>query len=318
MVETHYARSQPEEWTGLVTASAEQLVAFAGLTQDAAGNVYDCVNELDNERLEANYYYGLGSVMHGSARMLSNSALREMIIDEVVDSVVQYHFTKGTGAQNPKAGFDFFALEAPARSSILVDLSARSPRSPAERLLGDALEAATVTRRLTLSAENVSKDQHARDIDKIVGGLLLDRTIAESFFGAIDLVLAEALGVSQGNGPTIQTPIESFADEQKLRATAAGLIKPASRAAVTMRLDKFADPKVRLQVLTHDNEGKVTFHQDALPTLQPIPDEIWLVRHQAVLQCPAVAAHLVPIATRMVPETIIRAQAAVEAHHDSR
>ncbi len=86
-----------------------------------------------------------------------------------------------------------------------------------------------------------------------------------------------------------------------------------------MRLDVFADHKVRLQALTHDDGGKVTFHQDALPAPQPIPeDEMWLVRHSAVLQCPAVAAHLVPIIAWMVPETIIRAQAAVKAYRNTQ
>lgn len=330
-----YSRAVPPEWQNLLEATHSQLGERLGPNMKDTLSVYGQLDQLGDETLAVNKYYGLGLVMCGLARRLGDRAIRDQVVEDAV-TCVSYHILANTEDDRTDVAIVKYMQVAPLTQPLIpIAQRAIDELSPATHFLIDAL---------TGVAERREK---AHILDEPLSGMLTNAYILDSIrngTAATTVIAANALAASNlvmrcvvdqlGPGVT-----EDADQPSRSRPTAAEFQQMLDDSDSTfeddldrvmlrsagIRIDEINNAPLMRELVAIDKKGILDFQRCKLPQEPPLLPAFsdrrhsHIVIHSQRLRCPSVHVEgLIPLVTRLVPEIMTITEAVVRPYFSGR
>lgn len=297
-----HRREVPEAWPELMLDAQELVDRPEGsvppyLQFDAIADMHGIVGQLDTETLEVNRYYSLGVAMCYLARRLSDPDTYNGIVRKAA-SALRFRANQEGDPYKPGMAVDRIGRYR-FEDNPWNDIShgAASDMLPAQRLLAESLQAASVIR---VSSMEVDADEVLR---KQSGGhSFTANSLAANIDAGISIVLRRALKLRAPDGAEDVT-VGDCIDPEQLSTLQRSLHRPLIGGLARVRIDEIHALVLRDYHPIQDAEGvndtgDWTFDRSYLDTA---PAHNPAILHQARLECPAVQ---VPGLIRLVSQCV--------------
>lgn len=319
-----HRQTEPLEWQPLINQTQEILAIYGGLTRPAAEVGISLVDELDNEALEVNRYYGLGKMMCGFTVLLCDPAVRSTVVDDGAALLVQEALRRQQYASDTRSGLcvddilqtNYDQAFLPLRNRVYDRLEIP------EQVLGDTLEAVNAKRIAGLICENYGLGEITQaPLQQYCIGRVLNRgasadTICRSAADGAQYVVARTLQLKYeaelGFTPTeaLNHRVEEIIYESGLQNL--GVKKFATQVA-GVRTDEFN--RAQLDAASYlDTNGAPVLDRSHFPSPPPLANTVpgsgrSISLHEARLGCPAVrVSGLIDVILHLMPDMILAAQ----------
>jgi hypothetical protein len=318
-----YTAPIPDAWPGLLLYAQKILAQDIDpqyISQEGALALCKRIDQLDNEDLDLNMYYGQGLLMCNFAQLLQEPGVQDRLVQTIARKQLS-HFL--SAKQQPV--LNQYCIEPSIFSDELLKPArqAAAELDPSTRLLVNALSAMAIDRRFVATFPGA---KNGRPITPFYLRLLRDgeaapRHLAENATAGAGRILHQAIKHCAGldEAATLEQIVASgvLSCPESYRSTAVN--------GARVRLDEINDVPTYDDLFSVDDTGNLVFEREhlraALPPPKPGgPDDISLqVLRQARLSCPAVRVPgLITLALELTASVMVETQKRYEAYQDKQ
>jgi hypothetical protein len=294
-------RPVPEEWDGLLWRGVD-------------GQLDEAVASLDDERLMANCYYGMGQVMCRMAADMAEPAVRQSVAGAFADAWL----VKRQRHHLPQ--LDTICIAEIANVPLIpvmqaITQEAMASVEPGSRTLANGLAGEVELRRRLRSPAAAGHEAYPLSPNSEAAGDAVVPLIGKAAMAASTALYREALVLRLAHERFGYSGSGSMAQIKNLQSLPTGLLSPDNLAAeglksalvpfAGLRFDEFMDVDIRLPRLSIDQAGNLHFERAYLAS-EPAdnPHDAQLL-HKQRLTCPALQVPgFVGIGLQLVPQAV--------------